>query len=367
MKKKFFWITFFTAIFTAACVNAPSPTGNPSAANASANSNIAANAASGKIKIGFAMDTVREERWQRDRDLFDKHCKELEVQCVISVADNKADKQANDVDNLLTQSVDVLVIAPSNATQAAAMVEKAHKQGVPVISYDRLINSDALDLYISHQVPIIGKLQAEYALEKVPKGNYVMVYGDSNDNNALILKKAQAEVLKPAIERGDIKIVAEQSARGWSPDEALKIVENALTQNNDKVDVVIASNDGTAGGAISALKTKNLAGKVLVTGQDAQLDALQRIAEGSQAMTIYKPIQPLAYGAVEAAIKLAKKEPLETKDKIKSESMTKEVPAILLPLIVVEKDNLMQTVVKDGYHTADEIYKNIPADQRPKQ
>ncbi|MGH9819895.1 MAG: substrate-binding domain-containing protein, partial [Pyrinomonadaceae bacterium] len=128
-----------------------------------------------KLKIGFAMDTLKEERWVRDKDAFEARCKALNVDCVITVADNKADKQANDVDNLLTQGIDALVIAPSNATQASSMVDKAKAQGVPVISYDRLINSDKIDLYISHQVPVIGQKIAEYALQKVPKGNYVMV------------------------------------------------------------------------------------------------------------------------------------------------------------------------------------------------
>ena len=141
-----------------------------------------------RIKIGFAMDTLKEERWQCDHDAFKAHCEKLNVECVITVADNKADKQANDVDNLLTQGVDALVIAPHDATQAASMVDKAKKQGVPVISYDRLINSDKIDAYISHQVPVIGKKIAEYALQKVPKGNYVMVYGASTDNNAVIMK-----------------------------------------------------------------------------------------------------------------------------------------------------------------------------------
>src|SRR5438067_6544269 len=140
-----------------------------------------------RIKIGFAMDTLKEERWQRDHDAFEAHCKQMNIDCIITVADNKADKQANDVDNLLTQGVDALVIAPHDAVQAASMVDKAKAQGVPVISYDRLINSDKIDLYVSHQVPIIGQKIAEYALQKVPRGNYVMVYGSSTDNNAHIM------------------------------------------------------------------------------------------------------------------------------------------------------------------------------------
>src|SRR5687768_10579121 len=151
---------------------------------------------------------------------------------------------------------------------------------------------------------------AEYALQKVPKGNYVMVYGASTDNNAHIMKKEQLAVLQPAVDRGDIKIVADQHAADWRPEEALKIVENALTQNGDNVHAIIASNDGTAGGAISALQARALNGKVLVTGQDAEKAALQRIAEGSQTMTVYKPIIPLANTAVEAAVSLARKQPL---------------------------------------------------------
>src|SRR5687767_8431341 len=173
------------AVFAGGCVQ------NTQQTNTTGGTNNSAPTSDKKIKIGFAMDTLKEERWVRDRDAFEAHCKKLEVECVITVADNKADKQANDVDNLLTQGIDALVIAPHDATQAASMVDKAKAKGVPVISYDRLINSDKIDAYISHQVPVIGKRIAEYALAKQPKGNYVMVYGSSTDNNAHIMKKAE--------------------------------------------------------------------------------------------------------------------------------------------------------------------------------
>jgi D-xylose transport system substrate-binding protein len=319
----------------------------------------------GKIFIGFSMDTLKEERWTRDKLHFEERCKELNVQCEITVADNSEERQANQVDNLLTKGIDVLVIAPHNAQQAASIVEKAKAQGVPVISYDRLINSDSVDLYVSHQVTRIGRMQAEYALKKAPKGNYIMVYGASTDKNAIFLKEAQLEVLKPAIEKGDIKIVAEQHATDWKREEALKIVENALTQNKNDVAAVVASNDGTASGAIQALKAQNLAGKVIVTGQDADLVALQSIAAGEQTMTIYKPIKPLAYSAVDAAIKLAKREKVETNAAIKA--VNKEIPSLLQDPIVVDKDNIMQTVIKDGYQKYEDVYKNVPADKRPKQ
>jgi len=319
-----------------------------------------------RLKIGFAMDTLKEERWQRDHDAFKTHCEKLNVECVITIADNKADKQANDVDNLLTQKVDVLVIAPHDATQAASMVDKAKAQNVPVISYDRLINSDKIDAYISHQVPVIGKKIAEYALQKVPKGNYVMVYGASTDNNAVIMKKSELEVLQAAIDKKDIVVVADNFVTDWRPDEALRMAENALTQNNDNIQAFVVSNDGMAGGVISALEKKGLAGKVVVTGQDAALDALQRIAEGKQTMTVYKPIIPLANNAVETAIKLAKKEKLDTKP-FMNDAIKKEVPAILLEVMTVDMSNLMDTVIKDGYAKYEDVYKNVPEADRPKK
>ncbi|MEZ5426951.1 MAG: substrate-binding domain-containing protein [Pyrinomonadaceae bacterium] len=356
VKAKIIFYAFLISalLLTGACNKAPSEGGNTPPGGKD----------DGKIKIGFSMATLKEERWQKDKEFFEAYCKKVNVECVVTVANANAQKQANDVDNLLTQKIDVLIIAPHDSTQAASMVDKAKAQNVPVISYDRLINSDKIDLYISHQVPVIGRKMAEYALEKVPKGNYVLVYGASTDNNGMILKQEQNKVLKPAVDRGDIKIVADQHAKDWKADEALKIVENALTQNNDKIDAVVASNDGTASGAISALETKGLAGKVLVTGQDAEKAALQRIAEGKQTMTIYKPIKPLAEGAIDAAIKIAKKEKFES-EPFKSETIDKEVPAILLEVVVVDKDNLMDTVIKDGWATYDEVYANVPEDKRP--
>jgi D-xylose transport system substrate-binding protein len=356
---KLLGLLLLAAFFISACVQSPQ-TNTTTPTNSSAPSG-------GRIKIGFAMDTVKEERWQRDQAAFLKRCEELkaQVECVVQVADNKADKQLSDVEQLLTQGVNVLIIAPHDATQAAQMVDKAKEKGVPVISYDRLINSDKIDLYISHQVPVIGRKIAEYALQHVPKGNYVMVYGASTDNNAVIMKKEQLAVLQPAIDKGDIKIVADQFITDWKTDEAQKFAENALTQHNNDIQAFVVSNDGMAGGVIAALAPKGLAGKILVTGQDAQISALQLIAEGKQTMTVYKPIIPLASGAVDAAIKLAKKEPLTDAKPFMNDVIKKEIPAILLEVTVVDKNNLLQTVIKDGYASYEDVYKNVPADQRP--
>jgi D-xylose transport system substrate-binding protein len=360
---KAFGLLILCVFFAIAC----QPTEAPKSSSNSKADNATQSTGGKKLKIGFAMATLQEERWVRDKVAFEARCKELNVEPVITVADGKADKQSNNVENMLTSGIDVLVIAPADATQASQMVDAAKAKGVPVISYDRLINSDKIDVYISHQVPVIGKKIAEYALAKVPKGNYVMVYGAPTDNNAVIMKKEMLAVLQPAIDKGDIKILQDQFTTEWKPEEAMKNVENALTQSGDKIDCVVASNDGTAGGAISALEKKGLAGKVVVTGQDAEKAALQRIAEGKQSMTVYKPLIPLANAAVEAAIKLANKQPLTEAKPFMNDTIKKEIPAILLEVTTVDINNLLSTVIKDGFAKFEDVYANVPADKRPKQ
>jgi D-xylose transport system substrate-binding protein len=319
--------------------------------------------ATGTVRIGFLMDTLKEERWQRDKDLFEAYAKAQGAEVTTLVSNGSDAEQQKQAENLLTKGVDVLVVVPHNAEAAASIVEAGKRAGKPVISYDRLIKDSDVDLYVSHQVVKIGEMQAQYLVERQPKGNYVLIGGAPTDNNALLLREGQMKVLKPYVDRGDIKIVADPYAREWQPNEAMKHTENALTQNNNNVQAVVASNDGTAGGVVQALEAQGLAGKVLVSGQDADLAALQRIAEGKQTMTVYKPIKPLAESAVDAAIKLARGEKLTTTTTINNGK--KEVPAILQEPISVGKDNIMGTVVKDGYLKMEDIYRNVPKDQWP--
>jgi D-xylose transport system substrate-binding protein len=319
---------------------------------------------SGPVRIGFSMDTLKEERWQRDKALVEQRCKEVGAECEVQVANGDDATQTKQCDNLLTKGVDVLIVAPHNGQIAASIVEAAHRQNVPVISYDRLIRNSDVDLYVSHQVVKIGQMQAQYALDHAPKGNYVLIGGSQTDNNALLLIDGQMQVLQPAIDKGQIKIVAKQFAREWLASEALRITEDALTKNNNDVQAIIASNDGTAGGAISALPP-NMVGHVIVTGQDAALDAVQRVVEGKQSMTIYKPIQPLAFAAVDSAVKLARGEKVETKDAIDNGKL--KVPSLLFEPMILDKNNVMDTVIKDGYQKMEDVYKNVPKDQWPKQ
>ncbi len=322
-----------------------------------------------KVFIGFLMDTLKEERWQRDKELVEKRAQELGAQLDVQVANGSDSEQIKQAENMLAKKVDVLIVAPHNGEIAATIVEMAHREGVPVISYDRLIKNADVDLYVSHQVFKMGEMQAQYLLDHLPPGtpkpaNFVLVQGSPTDNNARLLHDGQMNVLKPAQDRGDIKIVVDQPAKEWLQSEALNIVENALTQVNNNVAAVLASNDGTARGAIQALDGQKLTGKVLVTGQDADLPSLQYILQGKQTMTIYKPIQPLAYGAVDAALKLARGENVETNDTV--DNGRKKVPSKLFEPQAVDKNNLVSTIVKDGYQTIEKICANVPAEQCPK-
>jgi D-xylose transport system substrate-binding protein len=306
------------------------------------------------VRIGFSMDTLKEERWQRDKLLVEKRAREVGAVLDVQVANGDDAVQTRQADNMLTKGVDVLLVAPHNGEIAASIVEAAHRRGVPVIAYDRLIRNADVDLYISHQVERMGEMQAEYALKVRPKGNYVLIGGSPTDFNAQLLRNGQMRILKPAIDRGDVKVISAQFAREWKAEEALRITEDALTRTGNRIDAIVASNDGTAGGAISALEAVGLAGKVVVTGQDAQKDAVQRIVKGTQTMTVWKDIEPLAYGAVDAAIRLARKQPVDTTDKVNNGKI--DVPSILLSPVSVDRANVDETVIKSGYHKREDIY-----------
>lgn len=316
------------------------------------------------LTIGLSLDTLREERWQRDRDMFVARAEELGAKVLVQAANNNEVVQNAQAENLLTQGVDVLVVAPHNSKTAATIVEAAHAAGVPVIAYDRLINDADVDLYMSFDNLRVGELQAEYAVAHAPKGRYVLIGGSPADNNALLFHQGALAVLQPFVDRKEIEIATDQYAHDWQPVEALQIMENALTRSDNRIDAVVAANDGLAGGAIQALAEQQLAGKVVVTGQDAELSACQRIVAGTQSMTVYKPIRQLAVKAAEVAVGLARKQPLTEPTRPVANGF-KDVPSILIEPIVVDENNLASTVVADGFHTLEQVYAGVPREQWP--
>jgi D-xylose transport system substrate-binding protein len=333
--------------------------------NKNENASKQQNATKGKkITIGLSIDDLRLERWQHDRDLFTQKAKDLGADVVVESANGDDGKQLSQVESMLSKNVDVLVIIPHNSDAMAAAVDEAKKQGVPVVAYDRLINKSDVDAYVSFDNVRVGEMQGEAVTKLVSKGNYFLLGGSPTDNNAKLFRDGQMKVLKPLIDKGDIKVVGDQWAKDWQANAAMQIMENALTATNNKIDAVVASNDSTAGGAIQALKAQGLAGKVAISGQDADLAGVQRIVEGTQSMTVYKPIKSIAAKSAEVAVELAKHEKIQTNGTVNNGKL--DVPSVLLDPIMVDKSNMVDTVIKDGFHSFDEVYKNVPEKDRPK-
>jgi D-xylose transport system substrate-binding protein len=322
-------------------------------------------AGGGRPKIGLSLDTLKEARWQADRDLFIAQCNQLGAEVLVNSANSDDSQQARDVQSLLTAGIRVLVIVPHDGLAMAASVAAAKRANVPVIAYDRIVRNADLDLYISFDNVRVGQQQANYLVDhlKTPgHGKIVRLFGAPTDNNAKLFKQGQDEILKPYLDRHDIEVVHEDWVEDWRPENAKRIVNAAITKGVT-FEAVLASNDGSASGAVQALSEAGLAGKVLVTGQDAEVAACQRIASGTQAMTIYKPLKQLAALSAQTAVALARGTPVVANSQVNNSS--KDVPAILRDTIVVTKENLLETVVKDGFHTYDEIYGPLPPESRP--
>jgi D-xylose transport system substrate-binding protein len=318
------------------------------------------------IVIGLSLDTLKEARWQADRDMFVKRAEELGARVLVLAANNDDTVQIGDVEKLITNGVDVLVIVPHDGTAMAKGVQLAHEAGIPVIAYDRLIRDSDLDLYVSFDNERVGELQARFLLDHLPtpgKGRIVRIFGAKTDNNASQFKRGQDRVLEPYIARGDVEVVHEDWAEDWKPENAKRIVNAAITAVGPDIDAVLASNDGTAGGAIQALSEEGLAGRVLVTGQDAEAVALQRIAAGTQTMTIYKPLQTLARGAAELAVRMASRRVVVARQTV--DNGHGPVPAVLFDVVTVTRDNILETVVRDGQASYEDVYRGIPEDERP--
>ena len=319
-----------------------------------------------QVTIGLSLDTLKEARWQADRDMFVKRAGQLGARVLVLAANNDDTVQIGDVEKLITNGVDVLVIVPHDGTAMAKAVKLAHDAGIPVIAYDRIIRDSDLDLYVSFDNERVGELQARYLLDNLPtpgKGRIVRIYGAKTDNNASQFKRGQDKVLEPYVARGDVVVVHEDWAEDWKPENAKRIVNAAITASGANIDAVLASNDGTAGGAIQALSEEGLAGKVLVTGQDAETVALQRIAAGTQTMTIYKPLQTLAAGAAELAVRLAERRIVVAKQTV--DNGNGPVPAVLYDVVTVTRDNIVDTVVRDGQASYDDVYRGIAEGERP--
>jgi D-xylose transport system substrate-binding protein len=319
----------------------------------------AAAQAKGKV-IGVSWSNFQEERYKIDEAAMKAAIAQAGDTYISADAQSSAQKQLTDIESLIAQRANVLIVLAQDSSAVAPAVQKAVDEGIPVIGYDRLIeNPDAF--YITFDNKDVGRLQARAVMAVKPQGNYAFIKGASTDPNADFLFAGQMEVLKDAIAAGKIKNVGEAYTDGWLPANAQKNMEQILTKTGNKVDAVVASNDGTAGGAIAALAGQGLAGAVPVSGQDGDHAALNRIARGTQTVSVWKDSRALGKKAIEVAVLLADgKKMSEVPGVVTFTGGPRKVPmnALLLTPVPITKDNL-DIVIDAGWIKKDEVCQGV--------
>ncbi len=308
----------------------------------------------GEIVIGYCADNLVIERWQRDQEIFIAKAMEQDVKVIVLNANEDNETQKNQILSLIEKKVDVIVVIPYDKEGLTEVIDLARKEGIKVIAYDRLIKNTVIDAYISFDNVKVGQLQAEALLEKVPTGNYVIINGSPDDNNSSMFNEGYMLALAESIKSKQIKVVQESWADNWREEPAYEAVSDLLDEGVH-IDAIIAANDRLAEAAINALAEEGLAGQVMVAGHDADISACQRIVEGTQYVTIYKPIRDLAESALNLAIQMAMGEEIEYEETINNGTI--DVPYIKLDVMTVTEETMLETVVADGFHLKEDIYR----------
>lgn len=309
-----------------------------------------------KIQIGMSFDSFVIERWQRDRDVFVSTAKEKGAEVNVQNANGDVEEQKKQIDYFIQKGMDVIVIVCIDSQALKESVEKAKAEGIKVIAYDRLITDADVDLYISFDNEMVGTMMGEALVENgLSGGNVLMLGGPLADNNVLWVENG----FKAVMEENQVTVLDSIHAEGWRAELAAEYVYN----NMDKVaqaDAIMCGNDDLASKVVHALAEKRLAGNILVVGQDADLEACQRIVEGTQVMTAYKPVEKLAKRAAECAVALAKGEEIAGDDVIMLENGEYQIPYVGLEPISVTEENMNEIIINSGFHLKEDVYLNVP-------
>ncbi|MFZ5879557.1 MAG: substrate-binding domain-containing protein [Chloroflexota bacterium] len=334
-----------------------------------------------KIKIGLSFSDFATERWKNEEILMRQLLEEKGYEVISAEANHDVKLQNDQIDNMVTQGVKGLIVIAEDGDAVVTAVDKAADAGVKVIAYDRLIKTSKISAYLSFDNVEVGRQQALGVMKAIDADNWdvaangparvVQLAGSPTDNNATLFTKGQTEILQPYIDAGKIEIVAQQGIDNWDAANALKVMENILTAQNNDIDAVVASNDGTALGALQAMKAQGLAGIVPISGQDATADGSNSIVKGELTVSILKDIRNLSPLAIDVMDKLIKGEAVEGMKNFTlaeltvDESKQGEVPCVFLQVQQVNKDNVYELVVKSGFQAYDDVYRDIPEGQRP--
>jgi D-xylose transport system substrate-binding protein len=260
-------------------------------------------AAFAETVVGVSWSNFQEERWKTDEAAIKSALEAGGAEYISADAQSSSAKQLSDIESLIAQGVDALIILAQDSQAIGPAVQAAADEGIPVIAYDRLIEDDRA-FYLTFDNVEVGRMQARAVFEAMPKGNYVMIKGSPTDPNADFLRGGQQEIIQAAVDSGDVVIVGEAYTDGWLPANAQRNMEQILTANENNVDAVVASNDGTAGGVVAALTAQGMEG-IPVSGQDGDHAALNRVALGTQTVSVWKDARELGKAAGEIAVALS--------------------------------------------------------------
>ncbi len=311
------------------------------------------------VRIGFsaASDTFLLERWNKDIKVFTSEANELGAEVILAKSPGNALGQIPQIQYLLEKNVDVIVVIPQDMDLLAGVLKKTMDRGIPVLSYDRPVMGIPITGYVSFDNRQVGRLLAGALLKQVPAGNYVIVNGSVRDNNSYEVNRGVHDVLGPFIQKGTITVVKEIWLELWSFDEAKEKIGEVLARRQD-IDAISCANDQIADAAIRLLSERRMAGKVAVVGQDADLLSCQHVVEGTQLMTVYKPLPLLARRAAEVAVKMARGE-LPPADQHIDNKSGSEIPFYVETPIPVFKEQMESTVIRDGFHAREDVYRNL--------
>lgn len=308
-----------------------------------------------KIQIGMSFDSFVIERWQRDRDIFVSMAKELGAEVNVQNANGDIEEQKKQIDYFIKKGMDVIVIICIDSEGLKEHVQKAKDEGIKIIAYDRLINNADVDLYISFDNEMVGTMMAEALIDKgIAGGNVLMLGGSSTDNNVSLVESGFKEVMA----KNNVSILDSMHAEGWKAELAASYIYDHMDVVV-KADAIMCGNDDLASKVVHALKEKRMAGKIPVVGQDADLEACQRIVEGTQVVTIYKPVEKLAQRAAECAVLLAEGKEIEGDDVTMINNGSFEIPYIGLEPISVDEKNINEVIIGSGFHLKEDVYLNV--------
>ena len=308
----------------------------------------------GKIQIGFSFDSFLIERWERDRDVFVSTAKELGAEVNVQNANGSVEEQIAQIEYLIEKQMDVIVIVGVDAEALSEVTQKAKAAGIVVIAYDRMIHNGNADLYISFDNEKVGSLMGEAMVSRgLAQKKVLMLSGPTADDNVALVNRGFQSVM----DANGIEVVDIMYADNWKPEYASDYIY-AHPEVLDEIDGIMCGNDSLATQVIRVLAEKRRAGSMIVTGQDADLEACQRIVEGTQLMTVYKPVDKQAKVAAECAIALAKGEEIGEINMYISDG-TYEIPGIVLEPVAVYRQNMDETIIESGFHLREDVYLNV--------